>query len=202
VSVHFTTALAADSPVAHHHPGRGRDLGAQRPDTWPSTPPATLAPGISVTVTVPGGSVGRRRDRAGNASTSRSETFSTSPMSTLRVQQLLAELGYLPVSFTPADPAPVPAERDGRGPAGHLLVALEHACRAFMALWAPGQNNVVTQGAIMTFESQHGLPTDGDAGPRSGMRCSWRPPPTRPTPTATTTSSRSRHAPRAGGGVA
>jgi hypothetical protein len=37
---------------------------------------------------------------------------------------------------------------------------------AFMSLWSPGQTNVVTQGAIMTFESQNGLPTDGIAGPK------------------------------------
>ena len=47
-------------------------------------------------------------------------------MSTLRLQQLLAQLDYLPVSFTPADPAPVAAERDGHGPARDLLVAVEH----------------------------------------------------------------------------
>ena len=35
-----------------------------------------------------------------------------------------------------------------------------------MALWSPGQSTVVTQGAVMMFESQHGLPTDGVAGPR------------------------------------
>jgi lipoprotein-anchoring transpeptidase ErfK/SrfK len=35
-----------------------------------------------------------------------------------------------------------------------------------MALWSPGVDTVVTQGAIMTFESQHGMTTDGLAGPK------------------------------------
>ena len=33
-------------------------------------------------------------------------------------------------------------------------------------LWTPGTNNVITQGAVMNFENQNGLKTDGLAGPQ------------------------------------
>ena len=33
-------------------------------------------------------------------------------------------------------------------------------------LWTPGTNNVITQGAVMNFENQNGLTTDGVAGPQ------------------------------------
>ena len=36
----------------------------------------------------------------------------------------------------------------------------------FMALWSPGQPNTITQGAVMAFESQQHMTTDGVAGPK------------------------------------
>jgi len=33
-------------------------------------------------------------------------------------------------------------------------------------LWKPGEPNVITTGAVMAFESAHGLATDGAAGPK------------------------------------
>jgi lipoprotein-anchoring transpeptidase ErfK/SrfK len=87
-------------------------------------------------------------------------------MSTLRLQQLLAQLDYLPVSFTPADPAPVAANQMAVAQLGTFSWRWSTLPGAFMSLWSPGQTNVVTQGAIMTFESQNGLPTDGIAGPK------------------------------------
>ena len=43
--------------------------------------------------------------------------FTVAPGSVLRLQQLLAELGYLPLSFTPAAPVTSPAE-EGNAQAG------------------------------------------------------------------------------------
>jgi hypothetical protein len=37
---------------------------------------------------------------------------------------------------------------------------------AFLSLWSPGNPNLVTQGAIMAFESQEHMTTDGSAGPK------------------------------------
>ncbi len=36
----------------------------------------------------------------------------------------------------------------------------------FMAMWSPGQTNTITLGAVMTFESQQHMTTDGVAGPK------------------------------------
>jgi hypothetical protein len=33
-------------------------------------------------------------------------------------------------------------------------------------LWTPGVNNVITEGAVMEFENQNGMATDGVAGPQ------------------------------------
>jgi L,D-transpeptidase catalytic domain len=69
----------------------------------------------------------------------------TDPLSTvLGQEEVLAELGYSPLSWSPggfqwrwAPPA------------------------TLQALWAPGQNGAIAKGAIMSFEAVAGLPTDG-----------------------------------------
>jgi len=60
-------------------------------------------------------------------------------------EEVLAQLGYSPLTWSPqgfqwrwAPPA------------------------TLAALWSPGQDGVIAQGAIMAFESVAGLPTDGD----------------------------------------
>ena len=83
------------------------------------------------------------------------------PGSILRLQQLLAELGYLPLTFTPTSPLTSPTEEGdqvGSSPgAGRTSPAL-------LTLWTPGTDNVITRGAVMDFEEQNGLKTDGVAG--------------------------------------
>ncbi len=91
------------------------------------------------------------------------------PGSTLRLQQLLAQAGYLPVKWEPSG-KPV-----ARTPAGELRAAVEppkghfrwrfpHTPAGLREAWSPGEANVVTEGALMSFESQHEMETDGEAG--------------------------------------
>ena len=58
-----------------------------------------------------------------------------------------------------------PGERRGQPAEGHLQLALpEHARRA-QELWQLGASGVMTQGALMVFETDHGLTADGLPGP-------------------------------------
>jgi peptidoglycan hydrolase-like protein with peptidoglycan-binding domain len=166
VSVHFTTALASDTPSPTLSPAIPGTWVQSGPDTLAFDATGTLPPGSSVTVTVPSGPDGIEGSSGQRLSQSLRLSFTTAPMSTLRLQQLLAQLGYLPVSFTPADPAPVPANQMAVAQLGTFSWRWSTLPGAFMALWSPGEPNVVTQGAIMTFESQQGLTTDGLAGPK------------------------------------
>ena len=86
------------------------------------------------------------------------------PGSTLRLQQLLAELGYLPLTFTPASPLTSPTQ-EGNDQVGSFTWRWPNQPLSLETLWTPGTNNVITQGAVMNFESQNGLKTDGVAGP-------------------------------------
>ena len=91
--------------------------------------------------------------------------FSVAPGSVLRLQQLLAELGYLPLTFTPASPLTSPTQ-EGNDQVGSFTWRWPDQPLALETLWTPGTNNVITQGAVMNFESQNGLQTDGVAGPQ------------------------------------
>jgi len=166
VSVHFTTAVDTKSPTPTLTPAVPGSWVQSGPDTLAFNASSPLPPGTTMTVDVPSGSTGIEGERGQHLSTPLKLSFTTSPMSTLRLQQLLAQLDFLPVSFTPADPTPVAANQMAVAQLGTFTWRWSTLPGAFMALWSPGESNVVTQGAIMTFESQHGLPTDGLAGPK------------------------------------
>jgi hypothetical protein len=74
-------------------------------------------------------------------------------------QQLLAELNYLPVTFTPlvgsSDPT-LPS-------AGTFSWAYPHLPASLITQWQSGRDNVITQGALMAFQDVHHLATTGVA---------------------------------------
>jgi hypothetical protein len=117
--------------------------------------PAGLGFGLGGTVTVrlPGASLG----------------WKVAPGSTLRLQELLARLGYLPVRWRSAGSSPSTPSTElaaaVRAPQGTFSWRYPQTPGSLRRLWKPGSWNVVTQGAVMRFEDEHGLSTDGVAGP-------------------------------------
>jgi len=91
--------------------------------------------------------------------------FSVAQGSTLRLQQLLAQLGYLPLSFTPAT-QPSSPQQEADPQQGTFNWRWADQPPSLTSLWNPNSYNVITKGAIMSFEDQHGLTTDGLAGPQ------------------------------------
>jgi hypothetical protein len=90
--------------------------------------------------------------------------------SMLRLQELLARLGYLPVRWrqaadTPSTPASEVAAAVS-APKGTFSWRYPQTPVSLQTLWRPGSWNVVTQGAVMRFENVHGMATDGVAGPQ------------------------------------
>jgi L,D-transpeptidase catalytic domain len=90
------------------------------------------------------------------------------PGSTLRLQQLLARLGYLPLRWIGADRSPPTAASEVAAavtaPKGTFSWRYPQTPTSLTALWKPGSLNVVTEGAVMRYEDAHGLSTDGVAG--------------------------------------
>jgi hypothetical protein len=97
-------------------------------------------------------------------------TWTVPPGSNLRVQQILAQLGYLPLSFNPTHRiASTAAAQESAAidpPAGSFSWRYGNTPGSLRGLWQPGAENVVTRGALMAFENAHELETDGVAGPQ------------------------------------
>jgi len=91
------------------------------------------------------------------------------PGSLLRLEQLLAQAGYLPLDWQPSGP-PVarkpPAELQAavEAPKGRFRWRYLNSPSELRAIWRPTRPNEITRGAVMTFEDSHGLAVDGFAG--------------------------------------
>jgi hypothetical protein len=92
------------------------------------------------------------------------------PGSTLRLQQLLAEAGYLPLDWQPSG-APVARTLSAEAhaavepPSGSFSWRYANTPHQLQAMWSPESATVITKGAVMKFENLNGLTVDGIAGP-------------------------------------
>jgi peptidoglycan hydrolase-like protein with peptidoglycan-binding domain len=156
-------------------------LGKNRPPVSPATPgswrqlnghtivfhPTGYGYGLGakVSVALPAG-VMLVGGRAGSSSDS--GNWSIPAGSTLRLQQLLSQLGYLPLTFHGTSVPSTTQAQEGAAiapPKGSFSWRYSNTPSALRSMWAPGKSGVMTQGAIMRFEDDHGLTTDGTPGP-------------------------------------
>jgi len=160
-------------------------LGSDRPRISPSTPGHWREPNSHTLVFTPSGfgaALGSQlrvqlphpvavTAGAGSALRTTSQIEWTVPSgSTLRLQQLLAQAGYLPVDWQPAgaDVAHRPsaeARAAVEPPSGSFTWRYPNTPHQLQAMWAPGQAGVITKGAVMKLENEDGLTADGVAGP-------------------------------------
>jgi peptidoglycan hydrolase-like protein with peptidoglycan-binding domain len=165
ISVQFSTDLAPGSPMPTLTPAIEGAWSVLSPSLLQYQAIGPLVPGATETITVPGGVDGIVGSRGQHLDSTVTSSFTVAQGSTLRLQQLLAELGYLPLTFTPAAPVTSPAQ-EGNDQVGTFSWRWVNQAAALTSLWTPGTYNVITKGAVMNFESQHGLKTDGLAGPQ------------------------------------
>lgn len=138
--------------------------------TWQKAGPDSLVfdatspfiPTATETLTIPAGPSGPHGTHGAVLAAPDTVTFSVAQASTERLQQLLAELAYLPLSFTPAAAA-APADT-ATAQTGSFAWRWTTLPPDLTSLWTEGSENVITKGAVMTFESQSGLTADGLAG--------------------------------------
>ena len=191
----FSSPIATHTPVPTLSPPVAGQWSRPTPTTLVFLPEGNLVPLEQITVHIPGGSAGIRSTSDATLTSSLSTSFTVEDVPVLRLQQLLAELDYLPVTFTRASPAgptgvpstyssPITTTAAPSDPSSALAaeptaadaIPLSPEQGSFQwrfsntpyqlaAQWVPGAWNVVTQGALMAFESDHGLDVDGVAGP-------------------------------------
>ncbi len=163
VSVHFSLPLDPHSATPTLTPAVAGAWQVITPDTFTFVASAPLVPSTTETVTIPGGPGGVTSTSGKTLAESSTTSFSVEAGSTLRLQQLLAQLGYLPVSFTPAHPLIAPQEAAEAQEGSFNWRWSEPA--SLVGLWTVGTSNQITKGAVMSFESKYNMKTDGVAGP-------------------------------------
>ncbi len=97
--------------------------------------------------------------------------LTVAPASFLRLQQLLAQEGYLPLDWTPAAPGAPQTMRTQLAaavdpPDGHFAWRYPQTPHELQAQWKTGEPNEITRGAVMMFQDEHHLVVDGIAGPK------------------------------------
>jgi peptidoglycan hydrolase-like protein with peptidoglycan-binding domain len=175
IRVQFSAPLAPNSPMPALSPSIPGHWAVQG-DAAVFTPAAGWYQKTKVTVKIPGGLAGvvsADGATAGNGGTlgaNLSQSFTTASFSTMRLQQLLVQLGYLPMTWT-AKPGPA----IGAGNAKAQLAAAYRAPAGTFSWqsgwpwmlrkqWTAGSGNILDVGAIRAFESVHGMTMDGIAG--------------------------------------
>jgi hypothetical protein len=172
VTLTFSSALSPTTPLPSLSPkiaGSWKVSGV----TATFTPASGYLPNTKVKVAVPAGVTAAARS-AGTLGKASSLTFTTGSYSTLGLQQLLTQLGYLPLTWTPtATSTGTGTGATGMNQAVSTAYAPQDGTFAFKpgypsqltSQWKAGQDNMLDQGAIRAFESNEGLAMDGVAGP-------------------------------------
>ena len=155
-----TTALPTLSPTIS---GRWSVSGKQAI----FTPAVGYRPGTRVTVKIPAGMTSGAGAQLAQRSAARFTT--AGQYSTLRLQQLLAQLGYLPLTWSPSSGSAPGSDANSQlsaaydPPTGTFTFNSGYPT-ALTRQWSVGSNNMIIQGAVLTFEYDQGLTMDGIAG--------------------------------------
>jgi peptidoglycan hydrolase-like protein with peptidoglycan-binding domain len=161
----FDSAVASTTPLPTISPAIPGSWSRPTASTLAFQPDVGFAPDTKVTVVVPADLQAADGGQLAAASTLR---YTVADGSLLRLQELLAELGYLPVVFTPTNPETNTASGQNEmaydPPAGAFTMRYAGTPPALAALWKPAVVTPMTTGAIMSFENTHGLKVDGAAG--------------------------------------
>ena len=175
IRVQFSAPLAADTPMPALSPPIAGSWQVEG-NTAVFTPASGYFQDTHVTLKIPGGpdgmiSAGRASaGTAGRLASSVTRSFTTGLFTTLRLQQLLAQLGYLPLTWTPASrpvisPGNANAELSAayQPPAGTFSWTGDYP-PDLTDQWKAGSGNMLDVGAVRAFESVTGLTMDGYAG--------------------------------------
>jgi lipoprotein-anchoring transpeptidase ErfK/SrfK len=111
-------------------------------------------------------------DGTGSTAGTTTSTFTTGKYSTLRLQEILAQLGYLPLTWTPDAGSTAP----GDSLQAQLAAAYDPPAGTFSwksgypsslhELWQQGSANTVETGAITAFEGDHEMTTTETMSPK------------------------------------
>jgi peptidoglycan hydrolase-like protein with peptidoglycan-binding domain len=174
IKIEFSAPVAATSPLPTIKPSLAGSWQGVGTSTLEFVPRSAFRQWTHVAVTIPGGPTGMKSAKGGLLASSVTIRFKVGGYQRARLDQLLAQLGYLPATWTPAAGATAPAATDA---AGQLAAAFSPPAGSFswqagyptelQNFWHGGAlSGLVMKGAVMAFEADHGLGVDGVAGPQ------------------------------------
>jgi hypothetical protein len=169
IRVEFSAPLSASSPMPTLKPAI--DGSWQRHGkTAVFVPAAGFKQRTKVTVSVPAGSAGVTSTSGGLLDTQVTSTFKTGKYNGGRLEQLLAQLGYLPLTWSPLKgSSPSGSDTRAQVSAAYKPPAGTYTWRsgypsALTSLWRPAKPSLILKGAVMAFEADHHLTLDGIIG--------------------------------------
>ena len=170
VKVVFSAAIAADSPRPRLSPRIRGSWNQVSATTLQFVPGRAFGPQTTVRLHIPAGPAGIKSVAGGQLARAVSVRFRTGEYSLLRLQQLLAQLGYLPLTW-----APVATDAPATDASAQLAAAFSPPLgnftwqpgypRRLRSFWKLGGASLVLKGAVMAFESDHAMTMDGVPGP-------------------------------------
>ena len=174
IKIQFSAPLAVTSPLPTIWPAAAGSWQGTGTSTLEYLPTSVFRQHEHVTVTIPGGPVGVRSVHGSLLGTSVKVRFKIGSYQPARLDQLLDQLGYLPLTWTASPGATVPAATDA---AGQLTAAYNPPAGSFtwqsgypselQSFWQDGAlTSLIMKGAVMAFEYDHGMAIDGIAGPQ------------------------------------
>jgi peptidoglycan hydrolase-like protein with peptidoglycan-binding domain len=172
LKVQFSTALAANSPLPFVRPATAGSWQRVGTDTVQFVPAQGFGELTHVRIRIPGGPAGVKSVGGETLVKSQTVRFRTGGYSSARLAELLAQLNYLPVTWAPDAGQTAPALGDATAqlaaayspPSGSYTWKGGYPLR-LRGFWADGSpTGLVVHGAVMAFESDHGLTMDGTAG--------------------------------------
>ena len=175
IRVQFSAPLAANSPMPTLSPWIAGNWTVQG-DSAVFTPTVGYFENTRVTVKIPGGlagvmsAAGANAGDGGTLGSNLSQSFTTGSFSTMRLQQLFAQLGYLPMTWTPKSASTIsPTNARAELAAAYSAPAGTFSWQGsypwnLTSQWKAGSANMLQVGAVRAFESVTGLTMDGYAG--------------------------------------
>ena len=163
VTVRFSEPIVADGTMPSFAPpvtGSWTKVGSS---SLTFNPTAPFIPTTTESLVIPAGNAGPHSRSGKTLAQPVSLTFTVAQASTERLQQLLAQLDYLPLSFTPSAP-PSSGNQATTAQPGSFAWRWPSLPASLTSLWTEGSENVITKAAVMNFENQNGLTVDGLAG--------------------------------------
>jgi lipoprotein-anchoring transpeptidase ErfK/SrfK len=164
ISLTFSQPVALGTVKPQLSPAFGGKWVRSRKDTLTYELNAPLVPSSHVVVTIPGGPTGVRGENGAKLTQSATVSFSVVAGDELRLQQMLAGLNFLPLSFAPSGPAPTRPNLATDQP-GAFAWRWPNMPSQLTSMWTQGTENEITRAAVEAFQTQNNLGVDGIAGP-------------------------------------